>query len=252
MEFSESMPSEKLNMKETAEFYRLALGLGLVTVGEAIAWCDAVIAAQDDPPLAILRASMVKGKKHNGVENELALLEGEFDEAAVLRRLFAKMYELLSHDPAQMKRILNALISLGTDNPSLDEETKAEIRHFHIYEDLCDENIFGNNEQQRAFTEKKISKMLNFLQHTSKGEVTGYAQQAVLNRVTPVAALANIGSRKSGLVFEALIVGGLTAIAVLMMRSPEQAGSGIGWGEVCLAIIVIALYFGIKKWRRKR
>ena len=55
-----------------------------------------------------------------------------------------------------------------------------------------------------------------------------------------------------GLTFEALTVGSLTAIAVWLMRSPEQAGSGIGWGEICLAVIVIALYLGIKRWRGKR
>jgi|GEM_PF-4789206 len=243
------------NLKETAETYRLALGLGLVTVDKVVAWCDEVIATHPDPPLAIINASIVKGQKQNEVENALALLEGEFDEVAVLRQLFGKMANHLSHNPVLMPRIVAALNTLNDDDFSLDEATKNEIGYFDTYTYFCDDEIFRDEAQRQVYREKITKEMLDFLQHAARSEVTNYAgQHPPLNLneycMNEKKETTGLRSKIPGLVYEALIVGLLTAIAILLVKSQEQAGSGFGWGEVAMLLAIVAVYVGVSKWRR--
>ncbi len=245
------------NLKETAVFHLMAMETGLLSVDEVVAWCDEVIATHPDPPLAIINASMVKGQKHNEVENELALLEGKFDEAAVLRWLFGKMANQLSHNPVLMPRIAAALNTLNDAGFSLDEATKSEIGYFDTYTYFCGDDIFRDEAQRQIYKEKITKEMLDFLQHAARSEVTNYAGQHTsldLSEYYMNEKKEAIGLRSKipGLVYEALIVGLLTAIAVLLVKSQEQAGSGFGWGEVTMLLAIVAVYVGVSKWRRKK
>jgi hypothetical protein len=236
------------NIKETAVFHAMAMGLGLMTPEDVVAWCDEVIATHPDPPLAILRASVVKGKKHNEVENELALLEGEFDEAAVYRRLLEKMVEVVSADRDQSWEMI---AHLHLERFFSDPVSEEAIENFYYERYTVEEAYFSSEENRRRAREHLIDGFLDFLQKAARGETKEYVRQEYGWEYYP-SEPNTMRTKLPGLIFEAFIVGVLTSIAVLLMRSQEQAGSGIGWGEVILVVIIITLYFGIGKWRRKR
>ena len=240
---------EMENLQETAETYRLAMGLGLMTPEDVVAWCDEVIATHPDPPLAIIRASMVRGKKQNEVENELALLEGEFDEAAVYRRLLEKMVEVVSADRDQSWEMI---AHLHLERFFSDPVSEEAIENFYYERYTVEEAYFSSEENRRRAREHLIDGFLDFLQKAARGETKEYVRQEYGWEYYPSAKPKSMPKKLPGLIFEALIVGLLTSIAILLMRSQEQAGSGIGWGEVFLVLIIVTLYVGINKWRRKK
>lgn len=248
METSPPMPVESLNLKETALFYAEALHSGLVDVEDVLAWCGSVSA----PAAVALQRALAKGKDAPDVLEALWQVEGESDHQAVLRRLFGLMYERLKQDDTRFVRIMNGLEDLrfeDDENFSLSEAVKDEIRYF-IYR--CD--VLDLHPTQIPYGEgtQLVAELLDFLQKASRGETTEYARQEYGWEYYPAVVTKSMRKKIPGLIFEALIVGLLTSIAIMLMRSQEQAGSGIGWGEFILVLIIVALYAGINRWRRKR
>jgi hypothetical protein len=153
--------------KEQAEFYRLALREGLCTVLEVIAWCDAIIMAEEFPDVAIIEAAVSGGRGAHVVIDLLADVEGEFEHHCVVRRVFRLMFEVVRRDRAEASNVARVLFQLASSGDAPDEEAEGEMWSFWDAIDLAHEGIVGDEE-------KLIDEMLQFLEiHSEPEELSG-------------------------------------------------------------------------------
>jgi hypothetical protein len=136
--------SETANdIKETAEYYRQALILGLVGNSEVIKWIDSVIEEEKNPDISLLEASMAGSKGTEEVTHWLEQVPGSFNQPEVMRRLLETMYNTVVGDRASAFRIISLLYEahlLG----ELPEGMGQRISHYEYALDLATEGIAGN------------------------------------------------------------------------------------------------------------
>ncbi len=71
------------NIKETAEYFRHGLHLGLHTVVETMVWLDVVIAEEPVPDIAIIEAALSGSRGPIAVADWLAQVPGTYVRGAV-------------------------------------------------------------------------------------------------------------------------------------------------------------------------
>ncbi len=225
-----------IQLKETAEYYAEALYMGLVSVDEAVAWCDSVIATHPDPPLAIIQASMAHRQGGSEVSDALYGVEGEYEDATVYRRLFARLHEMLSRDAGELPKVLDALDVMSLDFPPVSKEVYGEMRHFtQKYFLLYDE---PETKEMEAFRAEQTLAILDFLQQAARGEATSYALEEEALPAAPTSWVAYAG----------LIIGAFGTFYILV----ELAELPAGWKAVLYVFAIFAIFLSISKWRRER
>lgn len=144
-------------MKEQAEFYRVGLLLGLISLSDAVAWCDSIITAEEAPDIGIIEASISGSQGVSAVAAALTQVEGEFDYRTVTKRIFRAMYDLVKNDRSQAHEVASMLYQMASENdlPSLDCE--AEMWAFCDAIHLAAEGILGDKD-------KLIDEMVDFLE----------------------------------------------------------------------------------------
>lgn len=144
-------------LNEDAAFLCLALGHGLVSVAEVVAWADAEIAARERPHPALIEVSTSGRRSPGEVAAALYPLASECDEVKQLDRLFAAMYHTLSHDVEASRRIASALYTLALSGtmPSGDNPERAML-YFEDALDLAFDRVHGT-------VDVVVHEMLRFL-----------------------------------------------------------------------------------------
>lgn len=143
-------------MKEQAEFYRVALLLGIIQIENAIAWCDSIIMKEESPDIAIIEASISGSKGATAVADALSEVKGEFDKRIVTKRIFGSMYDLVSQDRKQALKVARLLYHMAIDSDLPDEEVEPEMWYFDDAIYLARDRVYGDEE-------KVIDEMLQFL-----------------------------------------------------------------------------------------
>jgi hypothetical protein len=98
-----------MNIKESAEYYRVGVLIGLIDKAEAIAWVDSVILAEDQPELELIEASMCGSKRLPDFSTTFARIGGTANRHIVIRQLFKTMLAIVERDRFKAKLVTRYL-----------------------------------------------------------------------------------------------------------------------------------------------
>src|SRR5512142_2383526 len=86
-------------MTAQAAYFRVALQLGVCTVGDVIRWSDAEIARLEEPPLALIELALLENGNPLDVISKLYQLSAGAPALSVLRRVLGQAHEELVRHP---------------------------------------------------------------------------------------------------------------------------------------------------------
>ena len=108
------------SLRTTAKSLGMLLDFELLDVGRVIAWVDEMILAMDDPPIALIEASLL-GRDVNALVSALRDLPGEICHDEALRLTFLHMRELLAEDAEIAPRVARALFRMAMEDQAPEE-----------------------------------------------------------------------------------------------------------------------------------
>lgn len=135
--------TESSPVKETAEYYRIGLEIGLIPVPEAIIWIDDVLIRKTNPDMALIEASLAGSRGAYAVADELAGVEGYALRENVTPRLLARMFVMLSSDAEAVGQIVGWLDRMAKEDYSPTPQAKAEMQGLETDFYLADEGIYS-------------------------------------------------------------------------------------------------------------
>lgn len=124
------MNADRDSIKETAEFFRYGLMLGIHIAIDAIAWLDTVLIADPAPDIALIEASLCGSRGPVAVADWLKQVPGKFDRKMVARRLCSEMFVLLRKDRTQAPVVAHWLYQMALDDFAPDKEAEQEMWYF--------------------------------------------------------------------------------------------------------------------------
>jgi hypothetical protein len=108
--------------KEQAEVLRHGLLAGSRTVADAVAWADAVIAADPHPDIAVIEVATSSRRQPADMSGLLRNVRGEFDPVVVIRRAMTDLRRALADDPGRGPQIARWLYELATSGELPEQE----------------------------------------------------------------------------------------------------------------------------------
>jgi hypothetical protein len=76
-------------LREEAEYYRIALAMGLIDAEMVVAWADRTIAALPEPPIQVVDVALSGGRREFEIMDLLKLVPGGGDLTAVAHQVLA-------------------------------------------------------------------------------------------------------------------------------------------------------------------
>ncbi len=145
-------------LKETAEYYRIGLAIGLISTAEAMTWIDSVLICETEPDMALIEASLSGSRGAYAVADELAGVEGSALREAVARRLLARMSVLLSSDAETANQIVGWLDRMADEDYAPTPQAKAEMEgleeDFYLANDGIYSSVAEVTEELRTFLQR--------------------------------------------------------------------------------------------------
>ena len=145
-------------IKETAEFYRYDLLIGLHSVSDAMEWLDAFLIAEEEPDIALIEASLAGSQGYYIVADRLGEVPRTFDKSAVARRLCGKMLTYLRQDPARLQTVVRWLYEMTRDEYAPDEEAESEMVCLDDSFDMAIGMVYGSVEEVYKETEEFLAR----------------------------------------------------------------------------------------------
>jgi hypothetical protein len=96
-------------LREQAEFYRLALAMGLMSQRYVNAWADNIIGACDEPPIEVIDVALAASRPTHEVMSRLAEVPGEADLAAAAHRALGLLRQRLVRDELSLEGAVQTL-----------------------------------------------------------------------------------------------------------------------------------------------
>lgn len=97
------------SLRETGEYFRLALALGLIDPSDVIPWADAVIQALEAPPAELIDVSLAERLSRVEMMNRLSALPGCVDREAAAHCALGLLREMLRNDDITLHYAVKAL-----------------------------------------------------------------------------------------------------------------------------------------------
>ncbi|MEI5907078.1 hypothetical protein WAK64_08410 [Bacillus spongiae] len=129
-----------MEIKLTAEVYRLGISLGLLPKEEVIKWADKVIEQMDDPPYEIIEVSLSSKKKLEDIVFILMDVKGEFDNELPPKIILGLLKETLNMTQ-DMSNVINILDMLIEHLPHSCEWIETEIHYLSDGYYLAEQSI---------------------------------------------------------------------------------------------------------------
>jgi hypothetical protein len=145
-----------MNLKETAEYYRVGVLVGFVRMADAIAWTDSVIAAEDDPDIALIEASMCGHKRPEDFASALAQLAGVANRNTVIQRLLKSMYDAVVQDKSQAQHIAHCLYMMAIEGYAPDQEAQSYMMGI-------EDELYLVEGAAPKYIQKVVEELINFL-----------------------------------------------------------------------------------------
>jgi hypothetical protein len=129
--------------KEQAEILRQGLMVGTRTVADAVAWADAIIAADPQPDIAIIEVATSSPGLPSEVSALLRDVAGEYDPVTVLRGAMSDLRRALANDPGRGPEIARWLYELAISGELPEREFGWDTYRLENYFALASSGIFG-------------------------------------------------------------------------------------------------------------
>jgi hypothetical protein len=131
------------NQKEQAEVLRHGLQVGIRTVADAVAWADAIVAADPQPDFAVIEVACSGRRRPREVIALLREVGGECNAIDVIRRAMADLRSALATDPARGPEIASWLYRLAIDGDLPEEHFGLEPYSLEDFFELARAGTYG-------------------------------------------------------------------------------------------------------------
>ena len=135
--------------KTIAEAYARALCDGFATVGEAIAWIDSTIEAEDQPHWSLIDASLA-GRDRAALITALHDVPGEADPQSVACLFIGHMSRAVRNDPSRSQDGARRLFRMAMDDDLPAPSAAGAMWSFDDDLDLATSGVHGDPEQIRS------------------------------------------------------------------------------------------------------
>ncbi|MDD1501619.1 hypothetical protein PVA17_02370 [Lysinibacillus sp. CNPSo 3705] len=156
-----------MEIKVTAEVYRLGILIGLYTVQDVIKWADNVIESLDNPPYEIIEISLSSQEKPVDVCSKLKLFNGDLNDlpSKILLGLLNEYY-LSTNNLSEIFSMLTRL----SDHLQLEESNKwIEVEMIYLSDAfyLADQNIYGDLKEVGNNFKNYLSQFEDYVKYLS-------------------------------------------------------------------------------------
>ncbi len=116
-------------LREEAEFWRLALTMGLVDKAMVIAWADQTIASLDDPPIQIIDLSLAANRPAEDFPSLLAAVPGDGNMSGVAHQVLDFLRRRIVAGTVSLRHAVQMLRVYG-DQARVAEDERLEAANF--------------------------------------------------------------------------------------------------------------------------
>ena len=114
-------------LREEAEFFRLSSKLGLIAIGEFVAWADRAVSASKEPPIEVIEVSLAGRKPVDEVQRLLEAVPGRCDPATPAHQVLGLMRERFESQQITLEVAVGLLLAYQLlANVAEDERLQAE------------------------------------------------------------------------------------------------------------------------------
>ena len=131
------------NQRLQGEVIRLGLLAGFTPVGEAVAWADHMIEAEDTPHPSVLEVALASNRTPKQAAALLSEVPGPVDQAGATRRFLARLLQALRSDRKQLRHVIKLLYQLRVEGEIPEAEYGSEPWIFEDEFDLAESQLFG-------------------------------------------------------------------------------------------------------------
>lgn len=134
-------------MKAQAAYFRVALQLGVCTVGDVIRWSDAEIARLEEPPFALIELALLENRNPLDVMSKLYELSGGRSALSVLRRVLGQARGELVRHPELGPILARGLYQIYVESGYRVPEDLARMAGFEDRFALAQQGIYETEEE---------------------------------------------------------------------------------------------------------
>ena len=155
-----------MDIKLSAEVYRIGVSIGLLTIEDIMKWADNVIEQYDTPPYEIIELSLSAKKNLEDITLSLMEIRGDFDNDLPPKIVLGLLNQYLN-TPEDMAYVIQKMDKLIKYLPDSYEGIEREIHFLSDGYYLAEKNIYGDLQEMHANLKGFLIRFIDYTKYFS-------------------------------------------------------------------------------------
>ncbi|SES45607.1 hypothetical protein [Psychrobacillus sp. OK032] len=154
-----------MDIKLSAEVYRIGVLIGLLNIQDVIKWADSVIEQCDTPPYEIIELSLSAKEKLEDITLRLMEIRGDFDDNDLSSKVILGLLNQYLNTPEDIANVIEKLDKLIEYLPDSYEGIKMEIHFLSDGFYLAEENIYGDLKEVHSNLKEFLIRFIDYTKY---------------------------------------------------------------------------------------
>jgi len=154
-----------LDIKLSAEVYRIGVLIGLLNIQDVIKWADNVIEQCDTPPYEIIELSFSAKEKLEDITLRLMEIRGDFDDNDLSPKVILGLLNQYLNTPEDIANVIEKLDKLIEYLPDSYEGIEMEIHFLTDGFYLAEENIYGDLKEVHSNLKEFLIRFIDYTKY---------------------------------------------------------------------------------------
>ena len=156
-----------MDIKLSAEVYRIGISIGLLTIEDIMKWADKVIEQYDTPPYEIIELSLSAKKKLEDITFSLTEIRGDFDDNDLPPKIVLGLLNQYLNTSEDMAYVIQKMDKLIKYLPDSYEGIEMEIHFLSDGYYLAEKNIYGDLKEIHANLKEFLIRFIEYTKYFS-------------------------------------------------------------------------------------